>query len=232
LKLFTEIFGHQQRAAPRTRIEIGLDVADRESDPAERRAAKALLRLCVHGPAGSVVNFADAEAEGLPKDVRTNLRNLVQRLVRDRQARWLKDDTCLVFDAAVADIESSLLEARDTTVGVEKIGEDQKASGKPRVAKLAGTDGYATETAFEDRQADTGPERGPESDSRREPPPAKDIGRRGSLDDYIEWEVKPRPLPAVGAGKSMDLSSDPEEHSSGRPFDFIRNRRSSGTRET
>jgi predicted nucleic acid-binding Zn-ribbon protein len=108
LKLFTELFAAGRQRTP-TRIGIGIDIADRDVDPIEIRAAKALLRLHAPGAGGaSAVNLDDADAAALPDAVRMNLRMLLQRFARAGKARWAKDGMCLVDDEVIADIEAEI----------------------------------------------------------------------------------------------------------------------------
>jgi hypothetical protein len=167
LKLFTEIFGYQQNAG-RVSVPSNVEIADRESDPAALRAAKALLRIAVPVRDGSSVTLDSNDVKGLPPDVSPNFHGLLKRLMRNRQARLLEDNVYLVQDDAIFAIERSVMEAAS------------HAPGQAATGGLAGA------------QADVS-HRSP-GDSRAQPHP--DFDRRGSLDDYLEWEGPYAPRPA------------------------------------
>jgi peptidoglycan hydrolase CwlO-like protein len=172
LKLFTEIFGYQQ-IARRASITINLDVSDRESDSPDLRATKALLRFLVPGRVGSSIKLDSDEVNDLPSEVSSNLDTLVKRLVRNRQARWLQDNVYLVQDDVISDIERTVLEASTHN--------QMATAGLATPQAQARTDGPHRTPRSSDGAGQT-------AEPRTQSLPHPDFDRRGSLDDYVEWE--------------------------------------------
>jgi hypothetical protein len=117
LKLFTELFGHQPERRGRRRMMGALDLTDRPEEPAELRAAKALLRLQQTGEDGrSSIELGSAGFANLPEDVRINLRGHLQRMAREGHARWNKKAAAFVIeDQALAELEAELRQAKPDT---------------------------------------------------------------------------------------------------------------------
>jgi hypothetical protein len=243
LKLFTELFA-AGRQRTLTRIGIGIDIADRDTDPIEIRAAKALLRL--HAPragGASAVDLGDADAATLPDAVRMNLRMLLQRFVRAGKARWGKDGTCLVDDEVIADIEAEIERrspqpAKPASVSVTEAQASTGQSSAPfHVALVEQNDSAHSSndqqnfarsdlsTAQPDIHVQADADRTVERAANARPATL-------DIDHFLTWEDE---HPAVEAGERGGEHDQPEPDpdlapdTGLRPFDAIRTRKAGRT---
>jgi WD40 repeat protein len=142
LILLARIFGRQLRSRSTVAL-LDLDVADRATDPDFLRSAKAVLRLLEPSPRGAIVQRNSAELRALPPQVVDNFNHLLNRFVRNRQARWLTDNSCLLRDDAVADLEEEVARReppQSSTAGDMDLG---SSAGRKRGQSEPGSRGLA-----------------------------------------------------------------------------------------
>jgi hypothetical protein len=218
LKLFTEMFSHQLQPR-RESVPVGLlgvDVADRETDPDELRAAKAILRLHVPGRKGSTVKRDSPELRTLRPEISDNFNHQLKQWVRNGQAMWLKDDTCLVRDEVIADLEKAVAQYRTRQ---EQPPAPAESVPKPPPVQAAGGPGaFAGREHGESDTVITWPQ------AAQTVSPA-DEEQRASLDDYDAWQTDPpSALPAQESSLDETFNHVPE-NTKAQPFDFARSRR-------
>lgn len=104
LKLLAEIFGYEAKPRIRSRLNAPIDVADRETDVAEVRALKSLLRDS-RATRGDVSKFSVAAASSLPLEVKENLVAHLNRMIRDGTAHVDGEDSYLIDNSALKQME-------------------------------------------------------------------------------------------------------------------------------
>ncbi|MFY9627650.1 MAG: hypothetical protein WAK03_05780 [Methylocystis sp.] len=111
MKFLSEIFKRAHETRERRQFSAPMDLTDSETDPAEIRAMKAVMRAArpVHGDMSEI----DPDATTfllLPVNVRENLTALLNRLVRDEIAHVDRRGYYVVDNVTLAQIEQRLVQ--------------------------------------------------------------------------------------------------------------------------
>lgn len=109
MKLLAEIFKREAKTRERPPLPPAMDLADDQTDDADVRLMKALLRVArpLHGD----MSVFDAEAstvESLPDHIRDNLVGLLNRLVREEIAYLGRKGAYILDNRTLAEVETRL----------------------------------------------------------------------------------------------------------------------------
>jgi hypothetical protein len=231
-KFLADNYQYRSRRRRSARLGMPVDMADRETDPPEIRARKAMLRL-VRPSRGDTSRIADADitASGLSSDVVENIRTLLGSLGRQGVAWSERKGDYIIENDAVTMIEISLenkqgqQDASDRLAGVSRPMLETRDQFKPAIE--AGGAAY-----HRDNNA--------AQPTHRSQAPAN--GRRGMrLKDYMDMAPSPEagrsPTTSAASGDMAERQTSPQSEIPAQPvseddrgspagaFESLRNRK-------
>ena len=128
LKLLADIFGREMKPRVRPASGVPVDISDREQDPPEIRAVKALLRLAHPAPNHTSEFELESANSNLPSEVRENLKAFMNRMVRQDRAHVSRRGVYVIENSTIHEFEAEL--RTQPKAPVKSAGTDSRHSGR------------------------------------------------------------------------------------------------------